>query len=187
LDLLVSKLTQKTGQASLQNSSVTARKTPLHMHSSPDSQFYDIELFNHSEILESALYLIAHMSAGAASHRQLVMAAQSNAIPYIPPLFAHPDPRVRQGAIMIIHNLLWVDDVNDFVPARKRALELRAQGVQEKLKKCTKDDVTDVREKAKSTMEHFEQLLGASGANESNGHGVGSGGGRASMTRSHTP
>ncbi|KAK7534047.1 armadillo repeat domain-containing protein [Phyllosticta citribraziliensis] len=144
------------------------------------------------EILLATTFIIVHVANGKPSHRQLVI-SQSSLMQHLLPLFGHPDRRIRVACVWLVNNLTWIEDQSDTPAAKQRALELRAIGVEERVRLCLSDAELDVRERAKTAVDQMNKLLGLldgygngasssashGGAGSSGGHAAGSGSGSA--------
>lgn len=114
------------------------------------------------DILHASLFIVVHIAAGAPRHRQLLM-AQTELLRAVGALLNHVQPRVRLPGVLALNNLTWVDSQEDAPAARARAEQLRAMGLEERLRECLADECLDVREKAKTGMEQFRETLDGAG------------------------
>ena len=115
-----------------------------------------------ADILHASLFIVVHMAAGAPRHRQLLM-AQTELLRAVGALLSHVEPRVRLPGVLALNNLTWVDSQEDAPAARARAEELRALGLEERLRECLNDECLDIREKAKTGVEQFRETLDGAG------------------------
>lgn len=127
------------------------------------------------EILLAALFILIHIANGRPSHRSLLI-SQTALLTHILPLFQHPDRRMRVACVWLINNLTWMDDSSDAANARQRAMDLRALGIEERVRLLMQDQDLDTRERAKTAAEQMGKLLeGVEGAAGGIGGGVGAG------------
>ncbi|KAF2155879.1 ARM repeat-containing protein [Myriangium duriaei CBS 260.36] len=113
-------------------------------------------------IVNSAVHIMTHISAASSRHKQ-VLIAQKPLLRALLPHFNHPDPRIRTICVWTVINLTWVEDQSDRDDARRRALELRTVGVEEKVRQLQGDSDLDVRERCKVAVRQLEELLSGSG------------------------
>jgi hypothetical protein len=131
-------------------------------------QYLDEASFLPDNLLETTVYLLAHIANGTPHHRNLVMNSHRDILVYVCALISHPSVKVRIASLCLVHNLMWVDGPEDAAAARARAVELRRLGFEEKVRRAVSDGTQDVRERARSTLEQFTQLLDG-GSNPANG------------------
>ncbi|KAF2221306.1 armadillo-type protein [Elsinoe ampelina] len=96
----------------------------------------------------SSINVLVHIAATSARYRQLVI-AQKTLLRSLLPFFQHRDGRIRVACLWLVINLTWVEDQSDRDDARKRAVELRALGVEDKTRALLGDGELDVRERCK--------------------------------------
>ncbi|KAJ4369778.1 hypothetical protein N0V83_005542 [Neocucurbitaria cava] len=107
---------------------------------------------------------------------------------HVLPLFTHPRRDIRVACAWMLHNLVWIEDHTDEAATRERAQSLRQLGFEEAARVLGKDIDLDIRERAKSSIDQFNKLLGdpnmgrssssgfASPAQGGGGYGGGEGG-----------
>lgn len=175
--VLASKLKPKAATATPSKPVRTvslASAMPPHFQPSPSSRpLPDLHLQQPDELIVSTLFILVHIANGTPRHRSLLLHAHPDLPRAVEPLFVHPNPRVRIACIWLVNNLTWMDDQSDAVPARQRALELRAVGIEDAVRRCVADLDLDVRERAKTAVEQMAKLLdglaGAQGAGPAGG------------------
>lgn len=121
-------------------------------------KFIDPNLYCHQDVVHGALYVLVHLANGKPPHRQLVL-SQAGLIQCIVPLFSHPYDKIRSGCCWLVHNLLWQEDLSDLKGAEQRAIDLRLAGIEVEVQHATQDEIMDVKERAKSCVECFTNLL----------------------------
>ncbi|KAF4554139.1 Hypothetical protein D9617_5g070160 [Elsinoe fawcettii] len=109
-------------------------------------------------IVLSAINVLVHVAATSARYRQLVI-AQKSLLRALLPFFQHRDGRIRVACLWLVINLTWVEDQSDREDARKRAVELRTLGVEERTRALQGDQELDVRERCKVAGRQMDELL----------------------------
>jgi armadillo repeat-containing protein 8 len=138
------------------------------------------------EIILATLFVLIHIANGKPQHR-LLLINQPALLPPLHALFNHQDRRIRVALVWLINNLTWMDDANDLIGARQRALELRKHGFEEGVKRLLQDSDLDTRERAKTGIEQISKLLEGypGGIPASITGGRGPSGNHSLMDRSH--
>jgi hypothetical protein len=165
-----------------------------------NQQPFPEHLYIHPRLLESSIFILIHIANGKPQHRhqllnQITSSSPSNTTSLFPvtlssssstspsqqttklidltlPLFNHPVTKIRVACCWLVHNIMWMEDSNDAVGAKQRALELRQRGFEDVISVCAGDPDLDVRERARGCVDVWGRLLGpGSGVN---GNGVGS-------------
>ena len=111
-----------------------------------------------TEIVKAVCYIVVHIAAGSARHRQTLM-SQHELLRLLVPLFSHPNKEIRTICAWLVINLTWADDSGDKPNCKLRAIELKKLGVYEKLEVMEHDDELDVRERTKSALHQMNELL----------------------------
>ncbi len=119
-------------------------------------------IYPQPEIIISVCYVIVHIAAGSAKHRQLLM-SQPELLKLLVPLFSHSNRTIRVCCVWVVINLTWLDDSHDALNCRARAEGLRLLGVDQKLKTLAHDSDLDVRERTKTALHQMNELLGGGG------------------------
>ncbi|PNS13858.1 hypothetical protein CAC42_1349 [Sphaceloma murrayae] len=152
-ELIHSKLEPREGaqRASVQQNSrgtlsMSLSSSPGPMTSPPDA------------IVHSAINVVVHVAAASARYRQLVI-AQKPLLRSLLPFFGHRDGRIRVACLWLVINLTWVEDQSDREDARRRAVELRALGIEERTRALQGDGELDVRERCKVAGRQMDELL----------------------------
>ena len=112
-----------------------------------------------SEILIATTYVLIHLAAGAARHRNLVV-NHRELIPLMLPLFNHSNSYVRVNCVWFVINLIMKDHETDHQGCIERAEKLRSYGVMDRLASLERDAEADVRERLKTAMYCMNDLLG---------------------------
>ncbi|TKX27493.1 armadillo/beta-catenin-like repeat-containing protein [Elsinoe australis] len=113
-------------------------------------------------IVHSAVNVIVHIAAASARYRQLVI-AQKQLLRALLPFFGHRDGRIRVACLWLVINLTWVEDQSDREDARRRAVELRSLGIEERTRALHGDGELDVRERCKVAGRQMDELLVGAG------------------------
>jgi hypothetical protein len=169
-------------------------------HSSQNSnaanqQPFPEHLYIHPRLLESSIFILIHIANGKPQHRhqllnQTTSSFLSNMTSLFPttssassqpqttklidltlPLFNHPVTKIRVACCWLVHNIMWMEDSNDAVGAKQRALELRQRGFEDVIGICAGDSDLDVRERARGCVDVWGRLLGTSSGGGGNGVG----------------
>ncbi|KAF1997236.1 armadillo repeat domain-containing protein, partial [Amniculicola lignicola CBS 123094] len=112
-----------------------------------------------TELIVSTLYILVHLANGRPQHRSLLI-SQSTLMSHILPLLSHPRREVRLPCSWFVNNLVWVEDTNDFVASRERAMCLRNMGFEDRCRTMSREDLDlDVQQRAKTAVEQFHKLL----------------------------
>ncbi|GAM82614.1 hypothetical protein ANO11243_005960 [Dothideomycetidae sp. 11243] len=109
-------------------------------------------------LVHSAAHILTHISAASSRHKQLLIAQKPLLRAWLPH-FSHPDPQIRVICVWTVINLTWVEDQSDREDARRRAMELRVVGVEDKIKQLQGDPDLDVRERCKVAVRQLDELL----------------------------
>ena len=112
-----------------------------------------------ADVIVSACYIIVHIAAGVPRHRHLLI-KQMELLKLLVPLFSHSMKDIRSVCSWIAFNLVWVEDSQDRMAARQRALELKKLGFLDKLEIMESDESLDCRERSKQTRDAMRSLLG---------------------------
>ena len=113
-----------------------------------------------TELLIATTFILIHLAASHPSHRHLLTMAQPPLLSYIIPLFNHSNRIIRVNCCWIAINLTYEDDASDKIGCRSRARELDRLGVLDRLRGLLEDPDLDVRERAKTGVTIFANLLG---------------------------
>ncbi|KAI5800363.1 armadillo-type protein [Peziza echinospora] len=116
-----------------------------------------------TEILVSVIFILVHIAANHARHRQTLV-EQTTLLKALLPLFSHESMDVRVGLAWVVINLTWKDDSSDEVACRARAAELRRLGFVKKMEGLLEDRELDVRERAKAGLCQIRMCLEEGGA-----------------------
>lgn len=114
-----------------------------------------------SGVLISTLYILVHIANGSSQQRRLLL-SRAALVQATLPLFSHPDREVRLACLWLTQNLLWLDSksAEDQASARQRARELRALGVEERVREALRDEDLDIHQRAKGVVESLDRYLG---------------------------
>lgn len=110
------------------------------------------------ELIRAALGVLIHLAAGSAKHRQQLVAQKQLLNAWLPH-FNHPERQVRVHCVWGFINLTWPDNASDREDARRRAMELRTLGFEEKVRSLTNDSDLDTRERVKTAVRQIDDLL----------------------------
>ncbi len=110
-----------------------------------------------TEILVAVTFFIIHLAAGLPWHRQLIV-SHRDLLRYLMGYFNHSHRDVRTNCVWVVINLTYEDDASDREGCRKRALELRAIGVLDRLASLEHDSDLDVRERTKTALHLVNSL-----------------------------
>lgn len=109
-----------------------------------------------AQIIVPVIYILVHMAASEARHRQLVT-TQTELLKLLVQ-HAGKDREVRVALCHLVTNLTFQDDDGESEGCRQRAAELRKLGFQNKLEMLKQDDRDlDVRERAKLAVFQMEE------------------------------
>ncbi len=111
-----------------------------------------------TEIINSVLAIIIHIAAALPRYRSLVI-GQTEIMKLILDAFGHANREVRRNAIWITINLMYHDDSQDKLECRRRAKELEKLGFVDKVMGMKEDVDVDVRERTKTALTLFADLL----------------------------
>lgn len=114
-------------------------------------------------IVHSIVHILTHISAASSRHKQMLIAQKALLRAWLPH-FNHPDHNVRTVCVWTVINLTWIEDQSDREDARRRALELRALGIEDKVRQLSGDTDLDIRERCKSAVRQLDELLSGSSA-----------------------
>lgn len=110
------------------------------------------------ELVRAALGVMIHLAAGSSKHRQQLVAQKPLLTAWLPH-FGHPDRQVRVSCVWGVINLTWPETASDREDARRRALELREIGIEERVRGLSTDPDLDVRERVKTASRQIDELL----------------------------
>lgn len=113
-------------------------------------------------IILSAIHIINHISAASSRHKQLLIAQRSLLKAWLPH-FSSLERQIRVISVWTVINLTWVEDQSDREDARRRAQELRAVGIEDKVRQLANDGELDVRERTKTAIRQLDELLEGGG------------------------
>jgi armadillo repeat-containing protein 8 len=111
-----------------------------------------------TEIIKSVLAIIIHIAAATPRYRTVII-SQTEIMKLILGTFGHVNREVRRHAIWIIINLMYHDDSQDKLECRRRAKELEKLGFVEKVMGLKDDMDVDVKERTKTALSLFADLL----------------------------
>lgn len=111
------------------------------------------------ELVRAALGVLIHLAAGSSKHRQQLVAQKQLLTAWLPH-FGHQDRQVRVSCVWGVINLTWPETAADREDARRRAMELREIGIEERVRSLEKDPDLDVRERVKTAVRQIDDLLG---------------------------
>ena len=109
-------------------------------------------------ILLCCLHILNHISAASSRHRQLLI-AQKALLRALVPHYSHTEPGIRVACVWVVINLTWIEGQSDRADAVRRAQELRAMGIEDKVRVLTADPELDVRERTKTALLQINELL----------------------------
>jgi armadillo repeat-containing protein 8 len=115
-------------------------------------------LYNPNSILYAAACIITHIGNCLPRHKQLLI-AQKPLLQAWKAHFTHHERRIRVMCVWAVNSLTWIDDEADKKDARQRAMELRTMGIEAEVRKLQNDTDLDVKERVRTAMRQFEQLL----------------------------
>jgi hypothetical protein len=101
------------------------------------------------EIVNSVVYVVVHIAAGAPRHRQKII-ERTNLLRSLLELWNHRISSVRSGLAWIVINLTWAEDGDEADGVQGRINVLRSLGWADKLKEMRKDSELDVKERVKT-------------------------------------
>ena len=108
-------------------------------------------------VVASTIYIINHFAAASAKYKQTLIAQKQILRAWVPH-FNHQSREVRLMCVWTVINLTWVENQADREDAHKRAQELRAVGIDEKVRGLVGDPDLDVRERVKTALRQLEEL-----------------------------
>lgn len=111
-----------------------------------------------TEIINSVLAIVIHIAAALPRYRSLV-SGQTEIMQLVLGMFSHASREVRRNAIWITINLMYHDDSQDKLECRRRAQELKKLGFVEKVIGLKDDVDVDVKERTKTALTLFADLL----------------------------
>jgi armadillo repeat-containing protein 8 len=111
-----------------------------------------------TEIVNSVLVIIVHIAAALPRYRSLII-GQTEIMKLVLGMFSHTNCEVRRNAIWITINLMYHDDSQDKLECRRRAKELERLGFVDKVVGLKEDVDLDVRERTKTALSLFSDLL----------------------------
>lgn len=110
------------------------------------------------ELIHAALGVLVHLAAGSPKHRQQLV-AQKQLLKAWLPHFNHPDRQIRVQSVWGVINLTWPETLSDKEDARRRATELRAIGIEERVRSLVNDADLDTKERVKTALAQIDELL----------------------------
>ena len=111
-------------------------------------------------LIAKVLYIIVHVAA--ASQQWRVWVAGENALLRMILTFTtHAEREIRVQTCWLAINLMFEDDINDRSACRRRAQELQKAGFRKEMQRLEQDSDLDVRERAKTAVHFFTNLLDA--------------------------
>ena len=116
--------------------------------------------YQHPRIINATIHVLNHIAAASPRHKQLLTAQKALLKAWVPHFTSH-DRGIRVISAWTVINLTWVDDQSERDDARGRAQELRVLGIEDKIKSLANDPELDVRERVKTAIRQFEDLLDA--------------------------
>jgi armadillo repeat-containing protein 8 len=111
-----------------------------------------------TEVINAVLAIIIHIAAALPRYRSLVV-GQTDIMKLILGMFGHFSREVRRNAIWITINLMYHDDSQDKMECRRRAKELERLGFVDKVMGMKEDVDVDVKERTKTALTLFADLL----------------------------
>lgn len=168
-DLLDAKIRPKSSQST---SSSNTRGGPTYWPNNPTprppfSSQPNFENYPAPELVFATVFVLVHLANGRPAHRSLII-SQTSLMQHLLPLLNHPTPGVRSTCAWCIYNLLWIDDSSEEAATRERAHQLKNMGFEDAARALLADQELDVRERAKTVVDQFTNLLG-----DGHGHGAG--------------
>lgn len=112
-----------------------------------------------TELILATVFILVHLANGRPQHRSLLI-SQTALMQHVLPFFTHPRREVRVACAWMLHNLVWVEDHTDEAATRERAALLRQLGFEEGARMLGRDVDLDIRERAKTSIDQFNKLLG---------------------------
>lgn len=110
----------------------------------------------HAKIMETVIFILAHMAASIPRHRQLVM-DQTELLKALCQQATNKDPDVRVALCHLVLNLTFEDDEGEMDACQQRALELKRLGFLTRMDAMRHHDRNiDVRERAKTAAWQLE-------------------------------
>ncbi|KAF2767485.1 ARM repeat-containing protein [Teratosphaeria nubilosa] len=137
---------------------LTARLQPLPYSARLSTSSPARQVYQPIEIISSTIHILVHIANATPRHKQLLIAQKPLLNAWLPH-FTHIDRRVRSLSVWCVSNLTWIEDDSDKKEARQRALELRSLGIEAEVRKLAQDLDLDVKERVKTAVRQFEQLL----------------------------
>ena len=102
------------------------------------------------DIVLQSLYVVVNISTGSEGHKVCMMSSAA-ILKAVLENMAHDKPSIRIATLWIIVNLTWVDDN----AAEVRVQKLRDLGFEEKLAGMATDVDIEIRDRAKTALQHF--------------------------------
>ncbi|KAH9821471.1 Armadillo/beta-catenin-like repeat protein, partial [Teratosphaeria destructans] len=137
---------------------LTARLQPLPYSARLSASSPARQVYQPIEIISSTIHILVHIANATPRHKQMLIAQKPLLTAWLPH-FTHIDRRVRSLSVWCVSNLTWIEDDGDKKEARQRALELRSLGIEAEVRKLAQDVDLDVKERVKTAVRQFEQLL----------------------------
>ncbi|KAL0634451.1 hypothetical protein Q9L58_006622 [Maublancomyces gigas] len=107
------------------------------------------------EVVNSIVYILVHVAAGAPSHRQILI-QRTELLRILSSLWNHRLPNVRCGLAWVVINLTWIEESEDVRAVRSRTKELIRLGFDKSLEGMLQDTELDVRERVKTARYQME-------------------------------
>lgn len=107
------------------------------------------------EVVNSIVYILVHVAAGAPSHRQILI-QRTELLRILSSLWNHRLPNVRCGLAWVVINLTWIEESEDVGEVRSRTRELIRLGFDKSLEGMLQDTELDVRERVKTARYQME-------------------------------
>lgn len=176
-DLLDSKIRPKTSSSASSHARGGTSAAPTYWPNSTrgppfsSSTHTDFGAYPPSELVFATVFVLVHLANGRPAHRSLII-SQTSLMQHLLPLLNHTMPGVRSTCAWCIYNLLWIDDSSEEANTRERAMQLRHMGFEDAARGLLNDQELDVRERAKTVVDQFNNLLG-----DGHGHARGYSGG----------
>lgn len=107
------------------------------------------------EVVNSIVFILVHVAAGAPSHRQILI-QRTELLRLLSSLWNHRLPNVRIGLAWAVINLTWIEESEDVEEGRSRTRELIRLGFDKSLERMLQDSEQDVRERVKTARYQME-------------------------------
>ena len=113
-----------------------------------------------SGLIAKVLYIIVHVAAASQPWRVWI-AGETAMLRMILAFTTHTEREIRVQTCWLAINLMFEDDINDRSACRSRAQELQKAGFRKEMQRLEQDSDLDVRERAKTAVHFFTNLLDA--------------------------